>query len=478
MNDPQAGDIWSWGADEATPTGGTTGSTPLDFRTQVLTALLSEGIDPTRMQHEQIDNLVTLLWSSQRIQDEYTLYSDPEAFGPDFADIPAITQAKLDSLIRKELFDPSASDSSAALQAGISLRQLQGLPLTSAQENYAGASGGRVPSPFDMGAVTGRGYGFNDPDSDFPSGVHEGIDYDMPEGTPLYAPFAGTVIAQPSGGYGNMVTIQLDNGYQFRMGHMQGFAVTTGQRVDPGELLGLSGSTGNSTGPHVHVEWRDPNGQALDPGAVLDPIFRGSTFRSLNMSGAAGISSGDTSALLSKFPGAAGAFQRYMGRRPTAQELMPLIGMTPDQLTQYFRNRPSHVPGLNNGQYDDLRTSADSVSRDMFGHGVTDGMLKEMHDQGKADPTSVKFYLQQMDISGKMPKDTYQAIYQANQPHMNALYNAKGNFDPRIAAQQHARARQAGMTDAQIAGFRIYREGERGSLLDPGGGGGEAFDQP
>src|SRR5262249_29376965 len=176
---------------------------------------------------------------------------------PGFEDV-SVTPAELRNTIRKELFDPAESTSSAALQTGISMRQLQGLPLTSAQERYAGSAGGRVPSPFNMSDVTGYGYGYGDADPDFPSGVHEGIDYDMNEGTPLYSPFSGVVTAEWSGGYGNLVTVHLDNRYEFRMGHLEGFAVASGQRVNPGDLLGLSGSTGNSSGPHVHVAGRGP----------------------------------------------------------------------------------------------------------------------------------------------------------------------------------------------------------------------------
>src|SRR5262249_58146512 len=105
----------------------------------------------------------------------------------------------------------------------------------------------------------------------------------MNEGTPLYSPFAGVVTAEWSGGYGNLVTVHLDNGYEFRMGHLEGFAVSSGQRVNPGDLLGLSGSTGNSTGPHVHVEWRDPGGQAVCPSMGLQPLFKGASFQNLDV---------------------------------------------------------------------------------------------------------------------------------------------------------------------------------------------------
>ena len=410
-----------------------------NFRTAVLQALRMEGIDIVALDPNQVDSLVNTLWQSRRLRDMFGL---EEGQAPGFEDV-TVTPAELRNTIRKELFDPAESTSSAALQTGISMRQLQGLPLTSAQERYAGSAGGRVPSPFNMSDVTGYGYGYGDPDPDFPSGVHEGIDYDMNEATPLYSPFSGVVTAEWSGGYGNLVTVHLDNGYEFRMGHLSGFAVASGQRVNPGDLLGLSGSTGNSSGPHVHVEWRDPGGQAVDPGTVLNPIFKGTSFRNLNVS--PGVSEATTSALYSKYPEAVSAFERYKGRRPAAQELMPLIGMTPDQLAEYFRRQASHIPGLTYGAYGDLKKTADSVSQDLFGHGVTDGMVKELSDQGKTSEKAIKFWLEQMDIAGKMDPKQYQTLYRLNLPHYQAIYNQTG-ADPRALHHQFQQAQAQGIT--------------------------------
>src|SRR5262249_261868 len=236
------------------------------------------------------------------------------------------------------------------------------------QSGFGGSPSGIVPTPFDKNAITGYGYGYGDADPDFPSGVHEGVDYDMAEGTPLYSPFAGTVIAEAAGGYGNMVTVRLDNGFELRMAHMSSFDVATGQRVNPGDILGLSGSTGNASGPHVHLEWRSPGGNALDPHSIMDPIFTATAtsptlnlpapFRSLKLAGAEGQGVSLTSArgrMLgvdplpeSKYPKAVEKFQQYFGRRPTAQELRSLIGhgTTPEELDAYLRRLPSHIPGL------------------------------------------------------------------------------------------------------------------------------------
>ncbi len=98
------------------------------------------------------------------------------------------------------------------------------------------------------------------------SGYHTGIDVGTPIGTRLYSPFRGTVVqAGWNGGYGNSVTIRLDDGKILILGHLSSVAVRPGQRVDAGTFLGLSGNTGYSTGPHVHIEMRDASGKIINP---------------------------------------------------------------------------------------------------------------------------------------------------------------------------------------------------------------------
>jgi murein DD-endopeptidase MepM/ murein hydrolase activator NlpD len=74
-------------------------------------------------------------------------------------------------------------------------------------------------------------------------------------GTPIRAAGAGTVIAAgPAEGYGNAVLIDHGNGYLTHYGHLAAITVTVGQHVNPGEQIGNEGSTGHSTGPHLHFE--------------------------------------------------------------------------------------------------------------------------------------------------------------------------------------------------------------------------------
>jgi murein DD-endopeptidase MepM/ murein hydrolase activator NlpD len=86
------------------------------------------------------------------------------------------------------------------------------------------------------------------------------VDYGMPVGSPIYASAAGKVlIAKGSGwngGYGDYIVIEHANGTQTVYGHMSTLAVSVGQSVVQGQLIGYSGNTGKSTGPHLHFEIR------------------------------------------------------------------------------------------------------------------------------------------------------------------------------------------------------------------------------
>lgn len=101
---------------------------------------------------------------------------------------------------------------------------------------------------------------------------HPGIDIAVPEGTPIRAALAGTVIfTQPeasSGGYGNYTCIDHGGGLSTCYAHQSSFAVAAGQSVSQGEVIGYSGCTGYCLGPHVHFEVRI-NGSVTDPMGYL-----------------------------------------------------------------------------------------------------------------------------------------------------------------------------------------------------------------
>ena len=97
---------------------------------------------------------------------------------------------------------------------------------------------------------------------------HKGTDIGAPWGSPIYAVLDGVVqTAGRAGGYGNFLKLGHAGGLQSGYGHMSSFAVHAGERVRQGQVIGYVGSTGLSTGPHLHWEvWR--NGQAINPQSI------------------------------------------------------------------------------------------------------------------------------------------------------------------------------------------------------------------
>ena len=94
---------------------------------------------------------------------------------------------------------------------------------------------------------------------------HAGEDIGAPSGTPILAADSGTVIlAGVNGGYGNCVMISHGNGRVTLYGHMSSIAVSNGASVTQGDVIGYVGSTGLSTGPHLHFEVR-VDGATTDP---------------------------------------------------------------------------------------------------------------------------------------------------------------------------------------------------------------------
>lgn len=99
---------------------------------------------------------------------------------------------------------------------------------------------------------------------------HEGLDFPAPVGTPIYAAAGGIVTtAEDTTGYGKLVKIEHGSGLETRYGHNSKLLVKVGDRVEKGQQISEAGSTGRSTGPHLHYEIR-LNGDALDPRQYLN----------------------------------------------------------------------------------------------------------------------------------------------------------------------------------------------------------------
>jgi murein DD-endopeptidase MepM/ murein hydrolase activator NlpD len=192
---------------------------------------------------------------------EFDFNSEPPEGGSDLsdssdqaADLPSLT-GMLDRLATQLA---SRERQLGALEAVILTRELdhnvspQGRPV---EEGFISSLFGHRVDPF-----TGR------------VSFHPGIDFAGSEGSKVLAVATGVVTwSGPHSGYGNLVEIDHGNGYVTRYGHNESILVPVGATVQKGQPLALLGSTGRSTGPHVHFEvLRD--GTAIDPGAFINKI--------------------------------------------------------------------------------------------------------------------------------------------------------------------------------------------------------------
>ncbi|NEA64815.1 LysM peptidoglycan-binding domain-containing M23 family metallopeptidase [Streptomyces sp. SID12488] len=204
------------------------------------------------------------------------LYSDNRtAIGAD----PSLIHPGLKLTIGKKAASTSSPSSSSAKSSysSKSTRTETSKPATesataetSTTTEAADTSGSSSASGFTLpvsGATIGTGYRVAG--SMWSSGYHTGVDFVVPTGTSLKAVGAGTVVSAGWGGaYGNQVVIQLADGYYAQYAHLSQLSVSAGQSVTEGQQIGLSGATGNVTGPHLHFEIRT----TPDYGSDVDPV--------------------------------------------------------------------------------------------------------------------------------------------------------------------------------------------------------------
>ena len=121
------------------------------------------------------------------------------------------------------------------------------------------------------GAHISSGFGYRSPiPSPATPAFHAGLDFKGPTGAPIYAAAKGKVtFVGRRPGYGNCVEIDHGNGLRTRYAHMSAFRTRVGQPVTAGQLIGAVGSTGRSTGPHLHFEVR-LHGQPVNPRPFLE----------------------------------------------------------------------------------------------------------------------------------------------------------------------------------------------------------------
>ena len=126
-------------------------------------------------------------------------------------------------------------------------------------------SNGTWSMPVDKGRVSAK---YRQPGG-WAAGFHTGIDFAVPTGTPVKSVGPGTVVtAGNQGAYGNAVIVKMSDGRFTLYAHLNALDVKTGQSVTGGQRLGLSGATGNVTGPHLHFEARTRN----EYNAHTDPL--------------------------------------------------------------------------------------------------------------------------------------------------------------------------------------------------------------
>ncbi len=100
--------------------------------------------------------------------------------------------------------------------------------------------------------------------------MHDGLDIAKPWGSSVYAARSGTVMETGwVEGYGLLITLRHSDGWTTRYGHLSKILIKSGQKVQRGTLIGKVGSTGLSTGPHLHFEVRNRDGKPVNPGAKI-----------------------------------------------------------------------------------------------------------------------------------------------------------------------------------------------------------------
>ncbi|WP_200304189.1 LysM peptidoglycan-binding domain-containing M23 family metallopeptidase [Streptomyces adelaidensis] len=176
----------------------------------------------------------------------------------------AASSATPESSTKTQSSQSSKSSESSAEETKESTDTQASTSTSTGQSSESSGSGFALPI---QGASVGTAY--KTAGSMWSSGYHTGVDFVAPTGTTLKAVGAGTVVSAGWGGaYGNQVVIKLADGYYAQYAHLSSISVSAGQSVSGGQQIGLSGATGNVTGPHLHFEIRT----TPDYGSDIDPL--------------------------------------------------------------------------------------------------------------------------------------------------------------------------------------------------------------
>ena len=298
------------------------------------------------------------------------------------------------------------------------------------------AWGGRAGDPgFTYGAVL-------PPDIAAAAGVSQqwGVDYALPLGAGLPSPFTGTVQeADFNGPYGNTVVVKMANGYTYRVAHLSAMNVKKGDVVAVGQELGLVGSTGNSTGPHVLIEMRDATGKPIDPTPIMDSLLKGDNtgaqkYMSDYVTAAAAVGGPFlTSDGHLIYPGsqdydvffaAQQLWRKRYGGDPPWSFVSSLIAQgntTTEQITSAMDQMSSDVPNMNWGQRDTLTNDVNSFAQKAWDRPVPDALVKQLAALGITTPGQVQGWIQSHPASALDP-GTYAQYFDVANPHTQQLW--------------------------------------------------------
>ena len=170
---------------------------------------------------------------------------------------------------REALEDAAEEELQAAAEAQAQERNAALAQLAASAEQHADEIAANAwhlplsPGAYDLSATFGQSSGLW-------ANTHTGLDFAAPAGTPILSVANGVVTSTGyDGAYGNRTIVTLEDGTEIWYCHQTSFGVSPGDSVSGGEVIGTVGSTGNSTGPHLHLEVRPGAGDPVDPYAAL-----------------------------------------------------------------------------------------------------------------------------------------------------------------------------------------------------------------
>jgi murein DD-endopeptidase MepM/ murein hydrolase activator NlpD len=222
-----------------------------DIKQALILVLAKEGLNIKDVPLSTLNNL------AQMIADDAQLYQTYDAAGH-------TVTSTFTTALDNALFDPNLSENSGLLQIGLRMLQTAGKQMTQQQQATLATMPGVAIQPIDLSKY---------PVTETRAEGDPGVDYGTPVGTPVVSPFAGTIQIDSSGqrNWGLRVIVHLDNGWMFGIGHLSSTSLRNGQRITPGQLIGLTGgavgdpNSGITTGPHVEFQWISPGNNPLGP---------------------------------------------------------------------------------------------------------------------------------------------------------------------------------------------------------------------